>query len=78
VIGTVLAGHPECAAACLHWGVRRGEEFLDPRALIEVEAEIRLEPGTTMVKGRWCSKTRLLYELRPQPHDGSGVQLADT
>lgn len=28
-IGTVLAGH--CAAAsCLHWGVRRGEEYVNP------------------------------------------------
>jgi murein DD-endopeptidase MepM/ murein hydrolase activator NlpD len=45
VIGTVLAGHLDCtAAACLHWGVRRGDEYLDPIALVEVEAEIRLKP----------------------------------
>ena len=29
VIGTVRPGH--CAAApCLHWGVRRGEDYVDP------------------------------------------------
>ncbi|EWM65436.1 peptidase M23 [Micromonospora sp. M42] len=30
-IGDLLAGHPGCAeAACLHWGLRRGAEYLDP------------------------------------------------
>lgn len=34
-IGRLLAGHPGCpATACLHWGLRRGEEYLDPLALL--------------------------------------------
>ncbi|MDR7324899.1 murein DD-endopeptidase MepM/ murein hydrolase activator NlpD [Catenuloplanes niger] len=30
-LGTLATGHPGCpAAACLHWGLRRGAEYLDP------------------------------------------------
>lgn len=43
-VGTVVAGHPECAAAaCLHWGVRRDREYLDPLPLVRA-APIRLLP----------------------------------
>ncbi len=45
VLGTVLAGHPGCAiAACLHWGVRRGDEYVDPLALTGELGEFRLKP----------------------------------
>lgn len=44
-IGTVDPGHPGCpVAACLHWGVRRGEEYLDPLGLIRTRSAIRLKP----------------------------------
>ena len=47
-LGTVDAGHPGCRApACLHWGLRRGETYLDPLALLGV-GRVRLlplEPG---------------------------------
>jgi murein DD-endopeptidase MepM/ murein hydrolase activator NlpD len=43
-IGTLLPGHPGCAAvACLHWGLRRGESYLDPLSLLEVP-RVRLLP----------------------------------
>ena len=43
-IGTLIAGHADCAAeACLHWGVRRGEVYLDPLALLR-PPRIRLLP----------------------------------
>lgn len=46
-IGAVNPGHPGCTvAACLHWGVRRGEEYLNPLALIRTESVIRLKPWT--------------------------------
>lgn len=32
VIGTVAPGH--CPAGCLHLGLRRGDRYLDPRALL--------------------------------------------
>ncbi|MGW9193384.1 murein hydrolase activator EnvC family protein [Micromonospora chersina] len=43
-IGLLTAGHPGCAAAaCLHWGLRRGEEYLDPLALLGL-GPVRLLP----------------------------------
>jgi murein DD-endopeptidase MepM/ murein hydrolase activator NlpD len=34
-IGVLVAGHAGCPApACLHWGLRRGEVYLDPLALL--------------------------------------------
>lgn len=43
-IGTLLAGHPGCPAeACLHWGLRRGDEYLDPLALLGL-GPVRLLP----------------------------------
>ncbi|MGY0003037.1 murein hydrolase activator EnvC family protein [Micromonospora sp. I033] len=43
-IGLLIAGHPACTvAACLHWGLRRGEEYLDPLALLGL-GPVRLLP----------------------------------
>jgi murein DD-endopeptidase MepM/ murein hydrolase activator NlpD len=43
-LGTLLAGHPGCpAAACLHWGARRGAEYVDPLALLGLR-RVRLLP----------------------------------
>jgi len=44
VLGTLAAGHAGCpVAACLHWGLRRGEDYLDPLSLLE-PPEVRLLP----------------------------------
>ncbi len=44
VLGRLLAGHPGCPAeACLHWGLRRGDEYLDPLALLGL-GRVRLLP----------------------------------
>lgn len=46
VLGTLLPGHAGCpAAACLHWGLRRGEVYLDPLALLR-PPRLRLLPPT--------------------------------
>jgi murein DD-endopeptidase MepM/ murein hydrolase activator NlpD len=43
-LGTLVAGHDRCpVAACLHWGLRRGETYLDPMGLLE-PPEVRLLP----------------------------------
>ena len=45
-LGELQAGHPGCAAAaCLHWGLRRGELYLDPLALLGL-GRVRLLPLT--------------------------------
>lgn len=41
-IGTVQAGHPGCPG-CLHWGVRRGADYLDPLGLLGL-GRLRLLP----------------------------------
>ncbi|WP_433612007.1 M23 family metallopeptidase [Prescottella agglutinans] len=44
ILGTVVPGHPECAAAaCLHWGLRRGRVYLDPLPSVRA-TPIRLLP----------------------------------
>ena len=45
-IGTLVSGHAGCPReACLHWGLRRGESYLDPLALLR-PPRIRLLPWT--------------------------------
>ncbi|RBY77508.1 M23 family peptidase [Blastococcus sp. TF02-09] len=42
-VGTLAPGHAGCPVeACLHWGLRRGEEYLDPLLLLVVR--VRLLP----------------------------------
>ena len=43
VLGHLRPGHAGCPGACLHWGVRRGEEYLDPLALVST-GRVRLLP----------------------------------
>jgi len=44
VLGTLAAGHLGCPApACLHWGLRRGREYLDPLLLVR-PVHVRLLP----------------------------------
>ena len=44
VLGRLEAGHAGCSAlACLHWGLRRGEDYLDPVRLVE-PGPVRLLP----------------------------------
>jgi murein DD-endopeptidase MepM/ murein hydrolase activator NlpD len=45
-LGIVEAGHPGCPdPACLHWGLRRGDRYLDPLALLGL-GRVRLLPLT--------------------------------
>jgi murein DD-endopeptidase MepM/ murein hydrolase activator NlpD len=46
VIGTLAPGHVGCPIdACLHWGLRRGETYLDPLGLLR-PPRVRLLPWT--------------------------------
>jgi len=43
-LGTLVAGHAGCSGeACLHWGLRRGEVYLDPLSLLR-PPRVRLLP----------------------------------
>jgi murein DD-endopeptidase MepM/ murein hydrolase activator NlpD len=49
-LGRLTAGHPGCpAGACLHWGLRRGDSYLDPLALLR-PPRIRLLPVLERVR----------------------------
>jgi murein DD-endopeptidase MepM/ murein hydrolase activator NlpD len=43
VLGRLRPGHAGCPGACLHWGVRRGAEYLDPLSLLAT-GHVRLLP----------------------------------
>jgi murein DD-endopeptidase MepM/ murein hydrolase activator NlpD len=44
LVGWLVAGHTGCpVAACLHWGLRRGDAYLDPLSLLGL-ARVRLLP----------------------------------
>jgi hypothetical protein len=43
-LGVLVDGHAGCTAgACLHWGLRRGEVYLDPLSLLR-PPRVRLLP----------------------------------
>ncbi|MCU1592719.1 MAG: Peptidase [Frankiales bacterium] len=58
-LGQLGAGHPGCrAAACLHWGLLRGQTYLDPLSLLAAQ-QVRLlplgeapPPPTTVTRAR--------------------------
>lgn len=43
VLGSLASGHESCSSTCLHWGIRRGRDYLDPTALVRA-SPIRLKP----------------------------------
>lgn len=60
VIGTVVAGHLGCtAAACLHWGLKQGDSYLDPLSLLPT-GSIRLVSADALeaVRTRAAELTR--------------------
>ncbi|WP_433826926.1 murein hydrolase activator EnvC family protein [Actinoplanes sp. CA-015351] len=51
-LGTIEIGHPGCPEpVCLHWGLRRGDVYLDPLALLGL-GRVRLLPLEGRQQGR--------------------------
>ena len=65
VIGTVEAGH--CAAGCLHFGLKRGDEYLDPLG----GSDVRLLPGSAVALARRLAAERAAA-LAAGGFEGSG------
>ncbi|WP_375422918.1 peptidoglycan DD-metalloendopeptidase family protein [uncultured Friedmanniella sp.] len=42
----VLSGGSHCARSCLHWGLRAGEEYLNPLLLLDAGGDVRLVAAT--------------------------------
>jgi murein DD-endopeptidase MepM/ murein hydrolase activator NlpD len=50
-IGVVVPGHGGCPReTCLHWGVRHGDHYLDPLALLGL-GRVRLLPVVSPAEG---------------------------
>jgi murein DD-endopeptidase MepM/ murein hydrolase activator NlpD len=68
-LGTLAAGHPGCTApACLHWGLRRGADYLDPLSLLGL-GRVRLLPLST---GARNISMRRAYVFMHADNDQSG------
>jgi murein DD-endopeptidase MepM/ murein hydrolase activator NlpD len=69
-IGTLQAGHPGCPTiTCLHWGARRGTDYLDPLRLLRL-GQVRLLPWEGSSAGGGFE------HFTSQPQNRPGVQLA--
>jgi hypothetical protein len=63
-IGTLRAGHAGCpAAACLHWGARRGRQYLNPLRLV-TPGRVRLLPLPPPTQTRSTQDPRSLWSAR--------------
>ncbi|MFT4228303.1 peptidoglycan DD-metalloendopeptidase family protein [Micropruina sp.] len=70
VIGTVEAGH--CPAGCLHFGLKRGEEYLDPLG----GSDVRLLPASAVARARKLAAERAsALASGDVPVTGSGLLL---
>lgn len=71
LLGVLEPGHPGCPVpACLHWGLRRGDDYLDPVALVEV-GPVRLLPQQSG-SGRPADR-RVSEEERSAPAEDRGA-----
>lgn len=68
VIGLLEAGH--CPAGCLHFGLKRGAEYLDPLG----DSEVRLLPESAVALARRLAAERAAASGGTEP-PGSGVLL---
>lgn len=77
VIGTVQAGH--CASGCLHFGLKRDDEYLDPLAGTDTEGTagpVRLLPASAVALARKLAAERAAaLAAGNYPGSGSGVLL---
>ena len=64
VVGMLVAGHACPAASCLHWGLKRGDEYLDPLSLVTA-GQVRLLPddATAAVRERARQRAAALAAL---------------
>jgi len=74
VVGRLAAGHACPAPSCLHWGLRRGPDYLDPLSLVEV-LRIRLLPDNAVAGVRERAALRAAAEAfsASSPVGGAGV-----
>lgn len=72
-VGVLETGHDCPAASCLHWGLKRDDEYLDPLSLLS-GSSVRLLPGSAVAEVR----NRALARAVAAGFDESGVGRAGT
>lgn len=51
-VGVLIAGHSPCpAAACLHWGLKRGDTYLNPLSLQRGEVRLLSDAAAAAIRG---------------------------
>ena len=56
-IGRLDAGHPCPGGTCLHWGLKRGDEYLDPLSILTA-GDVRLLPAASADLARAAVRAR--------------------
>lgn len=51
-VGRLATGHDCPAAVCLHWGLRRGEDYLDPLSLVRGEVRLLSDADAAALRAR--------------------------
>lgn len=74
VVGRLEPGHEPCpAAACLHWGLKRGAEYLDPLTLVSGNYRLLPDGAAAEVEKRAKAREAAERALGPLPPPGSGA-----
>lgn len=82
-IGTLQAGHASCPTrTCLHWGLRRGEEYLDPTLLgvghgghedVRLVGEARIAEARRAASDRAAAEQAARHAAAGDPGPGPGA-----
>ena len=75
ILGTLDVGHGGCPAACLHWGLRRGDVYLDPLLLLGL-GRMRLKPLVPPGRAARSPPDRAAPACRVGGSSGGGVARA--
>jgi hypothetical protein len=69
VIGRLTAGHAGCPVACLHWGLLRGDVYLDPVRLVRAGPSrlLPLDAGTRPITGGAAGAPAAAQPFSPLP-----------
>lgn len=72
VVGRLVEGHACPAGTCLHWGLKRGEEYLDPLSLTASPVRLLPEDAAAGVRVRAAAReaARLLADAAVPPSSG--------
>ena len=62
VVGRLASGHSCPGGQCLHWGLKRGADYLDPLSLLS-GAQVRLLPDAAAARARARAELRLARQM---------------